>query len=254
MGQSPATGGRWREAALVALVLAPLAVLVAAVPPIPQDPAYHRLADARTFFGIPNFLNVASSASFLLVGALGLAHSLRAGVAGAAHSWMFFFAGTLMVGFGSAYYHLAPDSSTLAWDRLPMTLAFASLVSAVIAEHLRLSYERVLLPLAIAAGLASVGWWVYTDDLRFYAWVQFAPFAALLLALLLYPGRYSHRSLFGWGLACYGLAKVFEFSDQALYAATAGTVSGHTLKHLMAAAAAFCVYLMLVRRSPVTPE
>ena len=42
------------------------------IPPIPQDPAYHRLADARSWLGIPNALNVLSNAGFVLVGALGL--------------------------------------------------------------------------------------------------------------------------------------------------------------------------------------
>jgi hypothetical protein len=51
-----------------------LAALAAAVawllPPIAQDPAYHRLADSRPWLGIPNALNVLSNAGFLLVGAL----------------------------------------------------------------------------------------------------------------------------------------------------------------------------------------
>ena len=58
----------------MAIVLGLLgAAVIAAVlaPPIPQDPAYHRLADARAFFGIPNALNVISNAPFVLVGALG---------------------------------------------------------------------------------------------------------------------------------------------------------------------------------------
>jgi hypothetical protein len=41
------------------------------VPPIPQDPAYHRFADGRRFLGIANGLNVLSNISFLLVGIAG---------------------------------------------------------------------------------------------------------------------------------------------------------------------------------------
>jgi hypothetical protein len=40
------------------------------IPPIPQDPAYHQFADLRTVWGIPNFLNVLTSLSFLVVGLL----------------------------------------------------------------------------------------------------------------------------------------------------------------------------------------
>ena len=42
------------------------------VPPIAQDPAYHRMADERSVGGIPNAWNVLSNAPFIAVGALGL--------------------------------------------------------------------------------------------------------------------------------------------------------------------------------------
>ena len=52
-------------------------VIVFFLPRYPQNPAYHQFADHRTFFGIPNCLNVISNALFLLVGALGLAFLFR---------------------------------------------------------------------------------------------------------------------------------------------------------------------------------
>ncbi len=252
-GMAP-TAGTWRVAALLALVFAPLAALLLAVAPIPQDPAYHALADARAFLGIPNFANVASNAAFLLVGALGLACCLNAGFAGARASWTMFFLGTLLVAFGSAHYHWSPDSNTLVWDRLPMTLGFTGLFTAVLAEHLRPGIERALLPLAIVVGLSSVGWWHYADDLRFYAWVQFSPLASIVLVLLVYPGRYSHRAYWVYGLACYALAKLTELGDHAIYSATSGAISGHSLKHLLAALAAFLVYLMVRARKPLATK
>lgn len=242
---------RPRELALVFLMLAPLAVMFVAVPPIPQDPAYHALADHRTFFNVPNFLNVASNIGFLIVGGLGLMLCLDAGVAGAPRSWIVFFFGTLLVAFGSAYYHWMPNNATLVWDRLPMTIAFMALFAALIAEHVRPEIERTLLRVAIAVGILSVGWWHYTDDLRFYAWVQFAPLLAIVYILIAYRGRYTHRGYLAWGLVFYGLAKVTEFADAAIFSATAGAISGHSLKHLLAAAAPFCIYLMLRKRKPV---
>ena len=69
-------GGMRRRSAIG--LIGGLAALAAAalvlVPAIPQDPAYHRLADSRAWLGIPNALNVLSNAGFLLVGALGLAY------------------------------------------------------------------------------------------------------------------------------------------------------------------------------------
>jgi hypothetical protein len=55
----------------VSLMAASLAVLLL-LPPISQDQSYHRFADQRTFFGVPNFWNVVSNLPFIAVGAVGL--------------------------------------------------------------------------------------------------------------------------------------------------------------------------------------
>jgi hypothetical protein len=68
-----------------------------------------------------------------------------------------------------------------------------------------------------------------------------------------FPGRYTHRHYLLYGLACYALAKVAEHYDQAFYALTSSLVSGHSLKHMVAAGAAFFIYLMLRRREPAAP-
>lgn len=47
-------------------------LIAAIVPPIPQPQAYHQFADARYFFGIPNFCDVTSGVAFLFVGVAGL--------------------------------------------------------------------------------------------------------------------------------------------------------------------------------------
>ena len=47
------------------------------VKPIAQDPGYHRLADARTLLGVPNFFNVASNLPFLVAGIFGLYNAVR---------------------------------------------------------------------------------------------------------------------------------------------------------------------------------
>ena len=58
-------------------VTAVAAIVVLRLPAVPQDPAYHRFADDRSWLGIPNFQNVASNLPFLVVGALGLARLRR---------------------------------------------------------------------------------------------------------------------------------------------------------------------------------
>ena len=240
-----------RELALVFIVLAPLGILFAAVPPIAQDSGYHLLADGRAMLGVPNFLNVVSNAGFLIVGFLGLRLCVGRGVEGASRSWTWFFFGVVLVTFGSAYYHWSPDHGSLAWDRLPMTIAFMALFAALIAEHVRADIEPTLLRVAIAVGILSVVWWRYTDDLRLYAWVQFAPLLALAFVVFAFPARYTHRAYLVLGLAFYALSKASEFWDAAIYSATSGAVSGHTIKHLVAALAPYCVYLMLTKRTPL---
>ncbi len=61
------------------LLGAALIVVVAVFlfPAIPQNEAYHNFADKRALLSIPNFLNVASNAFFLLVGASGIAFVFR---------------------------------------------------------------------------------------------------------------------------------------------------------------------------------
>src|SRR5258706_3893297 len=93
---------RWREWALVAVVLLPLAVLLAG-PPMAEDLKYHALVDTRAFLGIPNFMDVASNVPFLLLGVAGLLLCFQARVLGAVTSWRVFFLGVALVFFGSAY-------------------------------------------------------------------------------------------------------------------------------------------------------
>jgi hypothetical protein len=79
------------------------------LPPVFQDPNYHNFADQRTVFGIPNFWNVVSNAAFLVAAAFGF-RTLWAKPA-FTQTWEvvafgILLAGTVMVAFGSAYYHL----------------------------------------------------------------------------------------------------------------------------------------------------
>ena len=59
-----------------------------------------------------------------------------------------------LTAFGSAYYHCAPESARLLWDRLQMTIVFMTVFTMVVAERFP-GGMRLLLPLA-AIGIASV--------------------------------------------------------------------------------------------------
>jgi Ceramidase len=239
----------WRVAALVILLLASFAGMMA-LDPIAQDAAYHDFADQRRMLGVPNLLDVASNIAFVIVGGLGVALCAGRRRPQQAASWSVFFISIVLVGLGSAWYHLAPSDGTLVWDRLPMTLGFTALLVAMVDEHVGGGREGLLLPPALAAGVMSVAWWQWNGDLRFYFWVQFAPLLGILFLLALFPARYTHRRYVLYGLGLYGLAKGAELGDRAIFALTAGVVSGHTLKHLLAAGAILALFLMLRRRAP----
>ncbi len=246
------SGAGRREAGLMLLMLAPLLYLLFLHGgPIPQDRGYHVFADVRTCLGLQNFGNVVSNFLFLLVGATGALWCYRHPGLGATRSWMVFFLGVALVFFGSGYYHRTPDDDTLVWDRLPMTVAFMGLFTALLSEHLGERVERRLLIPAILVGIASVYWWKYSDDLRVYVWVQFAPLLAIPFVLAAFPGRYTHRHYLLYGVAFYALAKVAEYYDFGFYTLSSSVLSGHSLKHLLAAVAPFFVYLMLRKRGPM---
>jgi hypothetical protein len=239
--------------------------LVFCLPPIPQDPAYHAFADARTLLGVPHFLNVVSNVPFVVVGALGLWALFRPGAVGSggsvldpAERWPLtvLFIGVFLTGFGSAYYHLAPTNETLVWDRLPMTVAFMGLFAAMIGERIGVRSGTWLLGPLVWLGLVSVFVWHMSErrgagDLRLYGFVQFYPLVTIPLLLYLFPPRYTRGGDIMIALAWYLLAKVLEHGpvEHFIYGLGHG-VSGHTLKHLAAAAGAYWLARMVWRRRP----
>ena len=234
---------RTRCLAVLALLSVTAIVVLAFHGPIPQDPAYHAFADQRAILGIPNFWNVTSNLPFALVAVPGILLLLRGctpGVLGELRSaYIVFLVGALLVAPGSAYYHLNPTNSSLVWDRLPMTISFMAFFAIIIGEHMNPAAARRALPHFCAAGMVSVLYWAASEhagrsDLRLYAVVQFLPMLLIPAILLLFPSRLTGIWLV-WGIiASYVLAKIFEFFDGQLYGLTG--VSGHTVKHVFAAA------------------
>lgn len=232
------------------------------IPPIPQYPAYHRLADARSWLGVPNTLNVLSNAGFLLVGALGLGFLKGDGATARAfrerrERWPYavFFAGLLLTGLGSAYYHWAPGSPRLAWDRLPLAITLVGLLDAVIGERVGVRVALRLLGPLVALAALSVAYWALTEqrgagDLRPYALVQFYPLVAIPLMIWLLPPRYTGSAGLLAAAGIYALAKLPELADAWILSAIR-VVSGHTLKHVLAALAGYSVLRMLRDRRAV---
>jgi len=227
-------------AGLMTVSLAGLALL----PKIPQDQGYHLFADQRVLVGIPNFWNVVSNIPFIVVGAVGLAR-FRDDAA-----TIVLFLGFFLTGIGSAYYHWDPNDGTLFWDRLPMTISFAAIFSLVVQERVGARIGAILLWPMLAIGVASLLAWVWTDDLRLYFWAQFFPGVALMALFALYPARYTHAHYWLIAAGLYALAKLFEFTDYPIYS-LGRLLSGHTLKHLSAAAACLVILRYFELRRPI---
>ncbi len=232
------------------------------LPPIPQPLAYHAFADGRMLFGIPNFFDVASNVAFLIGGAIGLIvtfHS-RTRFEFSRERWPYaiFFVGVTLTALGSSYYHLAPDNERLFWDRLPMTIAFMSLIAAQIGDRVSVRTGLALLLPMLLVGAASVIYWRITEragvgNVLPYGILQGYSVVILLLLAALFPSRYTRAEMIYAIFAAYLVAKLMEIFDRQILAA-GGFASGHTLKHLVAGLAGLIVCRMLWVRAPLAAE
>jgi hypothetical protein len=219
---------------------------------IAQNPAYHGFADQRSWLGIPHAANVLSNLAFLAIGVVGvarLASPARARLGRATETALWSIAlGFVATSIGSAWYHLEPNNATLVWDRLPMTLIFAGLLSAALAQRISEKLGAVGLAVLVPLGIASVLYWRVTGDLSLYVTLQFGGIVALVALLVLTP---RNGDPFGWWwiLAWYGLAKIAEAGDEIIWNATGELVAGHALKHLLAAVAGVAAFAPLFSKA-----
>jgi len=248
--------GAWRHPELVFTAIM-CAVVAWATPRLPQPLDYHRFADTRTLFGVPNALNVLSNIPFAIVGIAGLLVVSRSrGCVDAIERWSYavLFAGVTLTAFGSSWYHLAPDNDRLVWDRLPMAIGFMGLLTAIVAERVSARAARALLVPLVALGCGSVFYWHWTElhgigDLRPYLLVQFGSLVVILVMLSVRRGRHSGTAYLIVGLAAYAAAKGLELTDRPIFD-LGHLISGHTLKHVVSALAVACLAVMLKVRCP----
>lgn len=228
--------------------------------PIAQLSNYHDFADHSVAFGIPHFADVASNLGFALVAAWGWTQlapaSSQAEIAPGWAGYRLFLIGLFLTALGSSWYHLAPDNASLVWDRLPIALACAGLLAGVRADTQRRDSTRFAAGLALFAVL-SVSWWYVTEmsgagDLRPYLLLQGLPILLIPLWQWIYDAPRADRLAFGGALALYILAKLVELNDHQI-AAALGSISGHTLKHLIATGAAALIVVRLASRVPQAP-
>lgn len=223
--------------------------LVAWLGPVVAQPGdYHRFADQRVLWHVPMAMDVLSNLAFALAALLGGTALWQARKAfGNVQSALaaLFFAGLLLAAAGSCWYHLAPDEAGLAVDRTAMAVAFAGLLG--LAAALRIS-ERAGACLGMAVVLlgpvaASIAF--SSSNVTPWAVLQFGGML-VVVGLALRPARVGALPVpLVPVLLAYGLAKLLEMNDHSIFELTGQWISGHTLKHVVAALAAAPVIFVL---------
>jgi hypothetical protein len=197
--------------ALLAILASPL------VASIVRTPAFHEYPDSSTAL-------VLSNLPFLVVAALarGAPVYLRVSVAA--------------IAVGSGAYHASPGDELLALDWAPIALTLTLLAATVIEQ-------RIAFLLAPVLALGSVAFWLATGGTRSggnmapYVATQAAGVFVPPLIALLAPVRVRAPWLLA-GVACFALARVAAAYDRQLLEAIG--LSGHSIKHIVAALAAAC--------------
>lgn len=236
------------EAGLL-LGMAALLALALFGPVLPASAHQHTLADQRALWGIPCALDVLSNLPFAIAGLWGLVTLRRVapGMLDAPSRALasLFFAGLVCTAAGSALYHWQPQDAGLLWDRLGMVLPFAGLLGLAGASRVSARAGAAAAGTVLLAGPLAVLWWSHSGNLLPWAVVQLGGML-VVLALACLPRRDGALALhLGAVMALYALAKLFEAADHAVFEATGQAVSGHSLKHVLAAAAAWPVLAAL---------
>lgn len=243
--------------ALAIVALATPWLVAGLLPAFAQPQAYHDFADQRVLAGLPHAANVLSNFVFLLIGVAGLAYTTGGWTrvrpqafvdASTARPYQVLFAGTALTAFGSAWYHLDPSDATLVWDRLPIALGFSGLVAGVLADRAP-GWAPALTAAFAVTGCGSVLYWAASGNLLPYLAMQAVFVAVALAATAMVRSPYTGARWIYGAAALYALALAAERFDHPLHAVLAGVVSGHTLKHLIAATAITAVYAMLRQRA-----
>jgi hypothetical protein len=220
---------------------------------IPQDLNYHKFADEKILFGIPNFLNVITNLPFGIIGGWGLRVAMKIREKELQQIFITLFIAFVLLMLGSGYYHLAPSNETLVDDRLPMVVLFMSFFSFIIYDYINPAKGYIAFITLNIIGIATVIYWIVTEhdgegDLRWYGLVQFFPIIAILLILILYKSAFNYKKEIILIFLFFGLAKLCESFDREIYNLLSNTISGHSLKHIFVAAAEYEILLLIRKR------
>lgn len=220
-------------------------LLVLNLDPIAQDINYHNFTDKVTFLSIPNFNNVISNIGFVIIGIYGLINNYKKIIS--SPLLILLLLGFFFTGLGSSYYHWKPNNVTLVYDRLPMVLVFMTFFTFIISTYISKKHLLYYSIVFVFLGFGSVFYWSFTEsigngDLRPYVLIQFLPILLIPLIIILFKNKANKSIYIIPIIGCYIIAKFCEHFDKQVYVFTSELLSGHSIKHLFAALAAYYIY------------
>lgn len=234
------------------LVCVALTLLAVLGPAVGQPAHYHDFADQRVWWGVPRAMDVVTNLPFALwgLGGLVMLRGLCSSTLGGRqrHMAALFFTGLVLTSAASSYYHWQPDNAGLALDRLGMAVAFAGLLGLAAAGRISARAGMALGWGLLLAAALSVMLWTRTANVLPWAVVQFGGMGLVLWLAARQPLPGALPVSWTAVIAIYALAKLLEALDPQVYALTAGAVSGHSLKHVVASLAAWPVWSALWRQ------
>ena len=203
----------------------------------------HPFVDTRSLWGVPHFMDVWTNGAMGVAGLLGGWALLRVGpwAPGTRLALAVFFGGLLATGFGSAWYHWAPDAPGLVLDRMGMAVTFAGALALAVAERVGQKPAACVMRLTLMLALLSAVMPLTHGNVLPWAVVQFGGMALMAWLALHKPRAGALGVRLGVLIGLYALAKLLELGDEAVFHATGEVVSGHSLKHLVAGLAAWPV-------------
>jgi hypothetical protein len=217
---------------LVGTAIVAAAVCIVVLGPIERGASFHHYADQRRWLGIPHAGDVLSNLAFVIVAVRYFRQVPAIAAAVAA------------IGLGSAIYHWAPSDTTLVVDWAPIGVTLMLVLAIVIRDRIGQRSAHVTLAAGPLAAVVAVGYWLVTGgtgdgdgtrgDMAPYVAVQLLGVALPPILALVAPGRIAARYLLA-AVVCFVVARLLGANDAALLDAIG--LSGHSLKHVAAAAA-----------------
>ncbi|KAF9614185.1 hypothetical protein IFM89_015693 [Coptis chinensis] len=237
---------------------------------------------------VPNTLNVITNFPFLIVGVFCLVLCLQGSFfaissRGEVWGWVFFYAGIVGTAFGSAYYHLKPEDNRVIWDRFPMMVAYAALLSNLVLERVGIRIGITCLFSLLSLAVVSIAYERNFDDLRLCMMFHLIPSVVIPTLAIRYPPKYTHSRYWLWatgnkkkkipslvalkrkredtilvhfekpgrpfGAGVYLLSRFEDIADRKIYRMNHYIISGHSLEHLCLVMVPVFLTVMLMFRS-----